>query len=310
MRDNTTKIQRVAIVGQGALGIMYGAQILNHAPQIELRMVADQARIERYQSEGVYCNGEAFRFKYVLPETVTEPADMVFFTVKNKDLPEAIDAAQNQVGPNTMILSTLNGISSEAIIAETFGEEAVLYCVAQGMDAVKVGNRLTYDHIGLLCFGEKEPGVKTSRLDLIRAFCEQAKIPCEISDEMVKRLWGKFLLNVGVNQTVSVYGTEYSCVQEEGEPRQIMLEAMKEVVTLAALEGVDLTLEDIPYWLAVLDSVSPQGKPSMRQDVEARRISEVDDFSGMVLKLAHKHGINTPVNRNLYEAIKKMEDAY
>lgn len=310
MRKNTSEINTVAIVGQGALGIMYGAQIHKFAPDVKLRMVADQGRIERYRAEGVYCNGEACHFQYVLPDAVEEPVDLVLFTVKNKDLPEAIEAARNQVGPETIVLSTLNGISSEAVIAASYGEEAVVYCVAQGMDAVKAGNRLTYDHIGLLCFGEKQPGVKTERLDRIKTFCEKAKIPCEVSSEMVKRLWGKFLLNVGVNQAVSVYGTDYSCVQEEGRPREVMLGAMKEVVALAGPEGVGLTMEDIPYWLAVLDSVSPQGKPSMRQDVEARRISEVEDFAGMVLKLAQKHGIETPLNRQLYDAIKAVEATY
>ena len=96
-------------------------------------------------------------FHYVTPEEKTGPADMVLFTVKYQGLEDAIRAVRNQVGENTILLSALNGISSEKMIAEAYGPEKVLYCVAQGMDAVKTGNKLTYENMGMLVFGGKGP---------------------------------------------------------------------------------------------------------------------------------------------------------
>lgn len=89
-----------------------------------------------------------------------------------------------------------------------------------------------------------------------------------------------------------------------------MIAAMAEVIPVARKERVDLGEEDIAYWLSVVDGLSSKGKPSMRQDVEARRPSEVELFSGTVLALARKHSIDTPVNWLLYEKMKALEERY
>ncbi|SDH51583.1 2-dehydropantoate 2-reductase [Desulfosporosinus hippei DSM 8344] len=67
---------------------------------------------------------------------------------------------------------------------------------------------------------------------------------------------------------------------------------------------------DLSYWLNVLDHLSPEGKPSMRQDIEAKRFSEVDLFSGTILELGKKYSLSTPVNEELYRRIKKIELRY
>lgn len=64
----------------------------------------------------------------------------------------------------------LNGVSSEEILAERFGETNILYCTAQGMDAVKVGNALTYAHAGMIVLGEKLPGEITPRVQAVADF--------------------------------------------------------------------------------------------------------------------------------------------
>ena len=127
---------------------------------------------------------------------------------------------------------------------------------------------------------------------------------------MKKRMWGKFMLNVGVNQTVAVYQSNYGVIQKEGPAREMMIAAMREVITLSEKEGVNLTEEDLAYWLDVLSKLSPIGKPSMAQDVDAKRKTEVDLFAGTVLQFGKKHGIETPVNKELYNRLKEIESKY
>ena len=125
---------------------------------------------------------------------------------------------------------------------------------------------------------------------------------------MQKRLWGKIMLNVGVNQTLALLGTTYGDIQRASEKRDTMIAAMREVIALSQAEGVGLTEDDLDYWLKVLGTLDPQGKPSMRQDVEAGRLTEVELFSGAVIEIGERHGIDTPVNRGLYEGIREMEE--
>lgn len=304
------EIKRVSIIGLGALGILFGNQLAKKMPKKDLKIIADQDRIKKYETEFVYCNGERCHFNYISPEESCEPADLLIFSVKFSGLQEALKAVQHHIGENTIILSLLNGITSEAIIGQTYGTDKVLYCVAQGMDAVKIGNKLTYDHMGMLVFGEREPGVISEKAKRVAEFFDKVEIPYEVDAQMYKRLWGKFMLNVGVNQTVAAYQSNYGEIQRDGQARELMIAAMREVITLSEKEGIGLTEGDLHYWLGVLDTLSPEGKPSMAQDMEARRCSEVELFAGAVLELGKKYGVSTPVNQDLYQRIKKIESEF
>ncbi|PLS05828.1 ketopantoate reductase family protein [Neobacillus cucumis] len=303
-------IKKVSIIGLGALGILFGHQLAKKMPRADLRIIADQNRIQRYQQNGVFCNGECCDFNYVTPEEPCEPADLLIMAVKFNGLKDAIQSVQKHVGENTIILSLLNGITSEEIIGEIYGMDKILYSVAQGMDAVKVGNQLTYDHMGMICFGESETGLISERVNVVTEFFEQMEVPYKVDSDMLTRLWGKFMLNVGVNQTVAVFESNYGEVQQEGPARSKMISAMKEVISLSEKAGVQLTEEDLDYWLGVLGTLSPDGKPSMAQDVEAKRISEVELFSGTVVKLGKRFGVPTPINQELYHRIKLIENRY
>lgn len=132
-------------------------------------------------------------------------------------------------------------------------------------------------------------------------------MPHEIDEYMKKRLWGKFMLNVGVNQAVAAHGSCYGDIHKEGFAREVMIKAMREVIPIADIEGIQLCENDVQYWLKVVDALSPEGKPSLQQDLEAGRPTEVELFSGTVLRLGHKYNIETPVNKALYEQIKSSE---
>ncbi|KLU67357.1 2-dehydropantoate 2-reductase [Desulfosporosinus acididurans] len=304
------EIKKVSIIGLGALGILFGHHLSKRMPQGDLSIIADQERIRRYQRDSLYCNGERCQFNYLTPEDKGEPADLLIFAVKYNGLQDAVKAVKNQVGEHTIILSALNGISSERIIGQTYGMDKILYCVAQGMDAVKVGNQLTYAHMGMLVFGEGEPGLISERVKRVAQFLKGKAVPYEAVTDMNRRMWGKFMLNVGVNQTVAVYKSNYGGIQKEGAARDTMIAAMREVMVLSEKEGINLTETDLTYWLNLLDTLNPEGKPSMRQDMEARRFSEVELFSGAVLELGVKYGVATPVNQELYRRIKVIETQY
>lgn len=301
------KIKTVSIIGLGALGILFGHHLTKHMNNKDLRIISDTNRINKYKQGNTYCNDELCQFNYVSPEEDCAPADLLIFTVKYNGLSDAINAVKNHVGPDTIILSLLNGISSEEIIGRALGMDKVLYSVAQGMDAVKVGNKLTYTHMGMICFGDKQPGEISDKVKAVERFFQKTSIPHEVGKDMRKKLWGKFMLNVGVNQAVAVFECDYGGIQKEGPARDTMISAMKEVIVLSEKENVNLTNPDMEYWLNVLEGLDPLGKPSMRQDLESKRETEVELFSGTVLALGKKHNLSFPVNQMLYDKIKDME---
>lgn len=305
------EIKRVSLVGLGALGILFGKTIADSLPRGDFRVVADAGRIDRYRRDGVYYNDALCDFAYALsgeaPET---PDDLILFGVKFGGLEAAIDAVRGRVGPDTLILSMLNGVSSEEIIGRAFGPEKVIPCVAQGMSAVREGSRLICKDLGQLAIGEVEPGIVTDRIRRVDAFLTRAGVPHTVYTNMMHHMWGKLMTNVGCNQTIAVYRGTYGTTQAPGEARDTQIAAMREVMAVAAPEGITLTEEDLTYWLGILDSLDPKGKPSMAQDVEAGRKTEVALFAGTVLRLGERHGVETPVNRRLYDALLAMEAGF
>ena len=193
----------------------------------------------------------------------------------------------------------------------TAGYIPVVSTVAQGMDAVKMGNELTYSHMGQICIGipQHEPQ-KEAMLEAVTELFERTGLPYTREPDILRRLWCKWMLNVGVNQAVMVEEGTYGTVQRPGPARQMMKAAMAEVVELAGREGIRVTMEDLDAYVDLIDSLNPDGMPSMRQDGLARRPSEVEFFAGTVIRRAEAAGLDVPVNRELYRRIKGMESGY
>jgi 2-dehydropantoate 2-reductase len=304
------EIYNVSLIGLGALGVLYAHQLSKKLSKDNLRIIADAARVSRYRSHGIFANGERCDFNYLTPDAPAVPADLLMIAVKYNGLHEAVTAIKNHVGPDTVILSLLNGIDSEEIIGRVYGMEKVLPCVSQGMDAVKAGNALTYHNRGFLFFGDREPGTCSDKVNAVSQFFTKTGIAHEINTNMKRHQWSKFMLNAGCNPVTAVYLCGYEGLQKEGPIREMMIAAMEEVAALAEKEGVTLTQDDIAYWLNVIGGLNPKGKTSMQQDIEAKRQSEIEMFGGTILALAEKHGVDTPVNRLLYEKIKAIESTY
>jgi len=304
-------IKRISIIGMGALGVLYGEFFTRKLGKQYVEFVADDKRIERYRREGVLCNGIPCDFNIVSEDEKGKPADLLIFAVKATALDSAIKTARNKVSEDTIILSVLNGISSEEIIGQTYGMDKMLYCVAQGMDAVKIGNELTYTQFGQLCIGIMDQDEdKKEKLQAVVDLFDKTGLPYTLESDIKHRLWSKFMVNVGVNQVVMIYERTYATVQQPGEARELMKAAMREVMMLAEKENVKITEKDMDEYLNLIDNMNPNGMPSMRQDGLAHRKSEVELFSGTVLALAKKHGISAPVNQKIYETVRLMESKY
>lgn len=135
-------------------------------------------------------------------------------------------------------------------------------------------------------------------------------MPYVIEDDIMFRLWGKFMLNVGINQTCMVYGHTYGQALSEGESNRALLAAFREVIAVAQAEGIGLSEKDVNQYIEILKTLSYDGLPSMAQDRINKKPSEVEAFAGTVISLAKKHHIYVPTNEFLYKKVKEIESLY
>lgn len=301
-------MKNVTIIGMGALGLLYGSIIKNSCIDIILQYLMDEKRAERLIDATFDINGTDMRFDIKTPENA-EKADLLIVAVKTTALDSALDIMESVIDDNTVVISVLNGITSEEIIGSRFGFRHIIYSVAQGMDAMKFGNSLKYTQIGQLRIGITEKG---SREDLssITNFFDLTGIPYVVEDDIIFRLWGKFMLNVGINQTCMVYGQTYGQALSEGESNRTLIAAFREVIAVANAEGINLGERDINQYIEVLKTLSYDGLPSMAQDRINKKPSEVEAFAGTVISIAEKYNLYVPTNRFLYAKVREIEEGY
>lgn len=307
------KIQKIHIIGMGALGILYGSFFTEKLGKEAVTFIGDAKRLSRFEREGVFFGEERCGFRMVCGGR-QEPCDLLIFAVKGTALTEAMELCSCSVGEDTVILSVLNGISSEEILGARFGAQHLVYTVAQGMDATKVGNRLTCRNCGELRIGVPAGGPfekqQRDHLRRVRELFDRIGFPYTEEQDIVNRLYSKWMLNVGCNQTVMVNEGTYRTIQPGGAGRETFIAAMREALAVARADGVDLTEQDMEDYIALIDTLSPDGMPSMRQDGLAERPSEVALFSGILIEKSETYGIDAPVNRALYRRIREIEGAY
>jgi len=303
-------IERVAIVGAGAVGGSLVAMMMDAGRAVTV--LADGPRADRLRRDGLVVNGT--RYAVDVDDAQGAPGDaraydLVLVATKSTQLEAALPLIARAAGSRGLVLSLLNGISSERIIAEAGVEGRVVPAMILGIDAMKDGEAITYLNRGTIYFGsdDRHAPVAPADLERVKATFDASDIPCTIVPDIVRTLWWKFMINVGINQASAVLRAPYGLFQRSDYARDLMVDAMREVLELSKIEKTGLGEGDIDAWLDTLRGLNPEGKTSMVQDVEAGRATEVDLFAGTVLEIAARHGMDVPVNRTLYRIIRAGE---
>ena len=299
-------IKRIAILGAGAMGGAYAA-MLDAVDAFDTTFVAGGARGARLAQDGLIVNGKTVKIPVVHPDNATAPADLIIVALKHHHLRDALGDLKPLVGDRTTIISIMNGLESEEIIGAVYGMDKLLLSIAVGIDALREGNRIAYSNPGKLIFGEARNAEISPRVQRLQTVFTQAGIPHDTPENMRRTLWWKFMINVGMNQASAVMRAPYGVFQTSADARALMQTLMQEVISLAQASDVNLSEADIEGWRDILQTLSPEGKTSMLQDIEAGRQTEVDVFAGKVVALGRELGIATPVNAALRHAIRVLE---
>ena len=300
------EFERIVFAGLGAVGCSYAAALAQAG--FSPRVLAGGERAERLR-QGVLLNGkERLFFRLIAPGEPFE-ANLLIFATKYYQLPQAIEDARSCVGPDTVLLSLLNGVGAEEQLSAAFPGRTVLYGRVAGLTANRTPGRLERGTLGSWKLGlaKNDPDAPDPAVTAALALCRAAGIPAQAPEDMLHAVWWKLMCNAGLNQCSAVLRADYGVFQRIPEARQMMLSAMEEVRLVAPAAGVRLLPEEMDEYLAAVDRMEPWGKTSMLQDIEAGRPTEVDVLAGSVLRCGAQLGVPTPINQFLYRQIKVLE---
>lgn len=302
-------IKNVALIGMGAIGTVYGRLLYNCFGD-DFKVIADSSRKEKLQKSGFTLNNETFYPKVISEGESEEHFDLIIFCVKNYQLEDAVEDVKSFVSENTILITFLNGVTARDRIHKAFPNNKTLYGLAMRIDAERVNNGFINTENGEIHFGEADNTIISDEVKAVQECFNRAGIKNIVFPDMIRMIWRKFMLNVGVNQVTAVTKSPYGKVTHLETNLVLFKEAMNEVLEIAKASQIDLREDDINDFVVLMNSFSPVGRTSMLQDVEAKRKTEVDYFAGTVIEMGKNLNIPTPVNFVLYNIIKSIEQLY
>lgn len=298
-------VRSVAFAGIGSVGAIYAELALQHADVPCFAVVKDKSS---YEERPVSVNGQRLNIPLKTPQE-GERIDLVMIAVKWGGLEDVLEQLAPFIGEGTIILSLLNGVNSESVIAARFPQARVLPAMCSGIDSNRQGRAVRMNRRGKIVFGEFN-GEQSENVQAVAQYFEQTGIPFETPEDMLHRMWWKLMVNVGMNQVSAVTGLDYEGVRTNPDAMDQMHRAQREVIAIANALGIMMDERDIEEWDRQLMTLSCHGMSSTLQDIRARRKTEVELYGGEICQLGCRLGVPTPENERLVARIKEIEGLY
>lgn len=305
---------RVAVLGgAGAMGGVFSAHLARAGHDVVIVDVWQEA-VEAIARSGLVLEDpdggpQTVRIPATTRPEDVGPVDVVLVFVKCYHTEAAIRAATPLLDPRTAVLTLQNGWGNAERIARVVGQKRVLVGVTYHSATVLGPGRVRHTGRGPTYLGEwrAPPGERAERI--ARALTE-AGLPTEATADVVREIWAKLALNACTLPTAAVLGFRAGELLQHEGTRALMRALLAEVVAAAHAEGIALDEEE--RWEAIcrLLERAKEAKPSMLQDVERRRRTEIDVINGAVVRAAAAHGIATPYNQVMLWLVRALEETF
>lgn len=299
------KIQTVAILGAGAVGA-YFIWGLSEKLGKNLWVIAEGERKARLENEGILINEKKYALHVRTPKEA-RGVDLLLISTKYGALQDILEDVEVIVDEHTTVLSLLNGVDSEEIIGAGIGMEHMVYSMMK-IASERKGSSIVFDAHSTLgvYYGEAGESKPSERMFAIAELLTDTGIHFHMCEDIVREIWYKYAFNVSKNQPQAMVGCGVGAYEDSFYMAQLCKKLQEEVVAVAAAKGVDISS---------LESDSGKGSPSNKaarystlQDLDAKRHTEVDMFSGAVVRMGKELGVPTPYNEFTYNVIKALEE--
>ena len=298
------KIESVAVLGAGAVGsyVIWG---LSEKAGVRLGVVAEGERAERLKQNGCAVNGTVYRPEVWTPQEA-HGVDLLVVALKYGALPGAMESIRAVVGEHTVVMSLMNGVDSEELIGAQVGDEKVIRSLIKvASHKEEDGYHFDPDATLGIIFGEEHAPFESERVRAIVDLFEGTGIHYRVTDEIRAEMWSKFRLNVCNNLPQAILGAGVGCYRDSVHMKAIREGLRRELEAIAAAKGIDLRKVDTS---GRGSAVPPTARYSTLQDLDAKRHTEIDMFSGALMRMGEELGIPTPYNEYTYHMIKALEE--
>ncbi len=301
---------KILIMGTGGVGGYYGGLLAQKGN--EVHFISRGAHLYALRHEGLKVKSVHGDFTISPVNAVEDPAkvepvDLILFCVKTYNTDEAAEAIRPAVGPQTVVMSVQNGIDAAERIGKIVGLEHVIGGATWLSSAVETpGIIKQISQFRRIVLGELGGG-RSERIQSIYEVLNNTGITVEISENIQKILWTKFVFIAAVSGIGSLNRLPMGDYRSVPEARSLLSSIMLEVEALAYAQGVMLDPDVVQKSLEFVDNAAPHIKPSMQLDVESGHRTELESMVGVIWRKGRELSVPTPVADFVYASLLPIE---
>jgi 2-dehydropantoate 2-reductase len=291
---------KIAIYGSGGVGGFFGARLANAGN--EVHFIARGAHLAAMRKNGLKVESGAGNIHLQKPNVHEEPAeigpaDIVMYAVKLGDVESAAHKLKPLLHDRTLVIPFQNGVESPEMVAKVIGKQHVLPGVAYIATGISAPGVVT--HTGTMQRLQVGAGA-----DAFVAAAKAAGINIEQAEDIDRARWEKFVFLVALSGVTTLSRQPVGFCRADPELRATFKAAATETWAVGRKRGVRLTDDFIADRMKFLDGLHADMKTSMQHDLEAGKPLEAPWLCGAVVRMSDEAGLDAPVNRTIYGALK------
>jgi len=302
---------KIAIIGPGAMGSLFGSLLTRAGKEVWL-VGNREEQIDRICSVGLTLEEKGK--PQIVPMNATPDvtsvgkADLVIFFVKTYDIEEAVSDALVLEKEDTIFLTLQNGLGNEEAICDQVNPGKVMLGITgHGATLLEPGH-IRHAGWGKTFIGERDHRITDRALRIAQMFCE-AGIDTEVSSNIHDQVWGKLIVNVGINALTALTGFKNGQLLDYPETVRLMQNLVCEAAEVARGKGAQVEGHPIEKVKKAAEATR-ENRSSMGQDFDHRQKTEIDAINGAVVREAQILGIPVPFNQAITDLVKAIEKSF
>ncbi|MBF5091403.1 2-dehydropantoate 2-reductase [Novosphingobium sp. NBM11] len=284
---------KVAVIGAGAMGMLFGGRLARVGHDVMLIDV-DAARVAAIDAHGVTENGAAVKCRAFLPGAAPpDMADLLIVFTKATHTVPAIRQNAALLRAGGVVLTLQNGLGNGAAIAAEVGADHVLVGITNWPADLKGHGEIHVGGSGMVKLWSFD-GADRSVIHSIADALADAGLNASAEPSVDAAIWTKVIFNATLNGIAALTGLTVGEIGDIEPTRALAMRLVAEGVAIAGASGITIDEEEVRSSVSFALTHHRDHKPSMLQDVEAGRRTEVDAIQGALVDAAHHHGIAVP----------------
>lgn len=300
---------RIAVIGAGAMGSIYGGHLSLHNDVYLID--TNQEIVDHINNNGLILQENGFDVTYQ-PTAISssqglEPADLIILFVKSLFSRAALRSSQNLIGPNTYLMTLQNGSGHEDILAEFVPKNRIIIGTTEDNGAVLAPGHIRRGGTGKTNIGmltEDEENFLPKLKDVLDSCGFQGYIHTNIQ----QLIWNKLFTNVSLSAVTGVLQVPIGFIAANEHAWNLTCQLIHEAVAVAHGLGLEADEAKIIEGVKQVSVNSPNGITSICADIQNGRKTEVDTISGSVVRASKKCGIPAPTHEMIVELVHAMEE--